>query len=100
MTDTTFVLVFGAAILSTILALVWAYRASSGVKETPSDDEPIAITTGGEAEISIMVGKLEHAGLKALARNRLAEAANPIYGWELLVGYADVKDAHRILDLN
>jgi hypothetical protein len=100
MSDAVVASLFLIAVLVTVAGLAWVFRSSPGLSRTTDEDEPIAVATGGEAEIAIMVGKLSEAGIKALARDRLAEAANPMYGWELLVRYADAEKARRILDLD
>jgi hypothetical protein len=101
MSDATFGWLLFGGVVATVIGLIWAFRSSSGRSRMPDDDEPVAIATGGEGEIAIMVGKLEQSGIKALARNRyVTPYDNPMYGWELLVRHADHEEARRILNLD
>jgi hypothetical protein len=97
---TMFILVFGGAIFVTLLALAWAYTASARANSVRDDSEPVAIATGSEGDVSIMAGKLQNAGIKALTLNRTTSVYPTASGWELLVRYGDQQAARRILNLD
>ena len=96
------ILLFGAAIVATVLALAWIYRSSSRAPAVPDDDEPVAIVNGGEVEVAIMASKLEASGVRAFTRNPggVYPYRSPLYGWEVLVRYADVDEARAVLELD
>jgi hypothetical protein len=80
----------------------WLLRANSREGSLPDDDEPVAIANGSEVEGEILASKLGVAGIRAMTRNPSAVPPyrNPMFGWELLVRYADHEEARRTLDLD
>jgi hypothetical protein len=102
MSDAMAIALFIAAIFAIVVAFAWVYRWSSRESPTPDDDQPVAIANGGEVEVEILASKLDSAGIKTMTRNPNAVPPyrSPMFGWELLVRYADVDDARRVLDLD
>jgi hypothetical protein len=102
MADTIAISLFVGAVLAIGVVFAWLLRSPSRRSTTPDDDEPVAIANGGEVEMEILASKLDSAGIKAMTRNPTAVPPyrNPMYGWELLVRYADHEEARGILDLD
>ena len=101
MTAVIIVLVVAVVVFGLAGLLVLIMRIPRGESSPPPDDEPVAIASGSEMEMSIMQATLEAAGIPSYTRNPggVYPHSSPLYGWELLVRYGEHMEARRILNL-
>jgi hypothetical protein len=92
--------------IALVIALVWVYRViiypSDSREGDRRNNDPVVILSGAtELEAQVARGKLESLGLKAYIRNSISPTIEyvPVYGWEVMVRYADRIEAARCLGL-
>ncbi len=106
MSESTFLLVVvgGAVALAVALRLLYWMIMRPSEDHPPGPDEAVIIVDGAnEMEVAVMRSKLDVHGIRSFTKNDLSRAAEGAvlpWGWKLLVRYADVDEARRILELD